>query len=189
MSAADDELPAYLSRYYGWANLRPNAVRFFDRRWVHVARIQLDNLQRKLPGDLPVRLWRKNACRLGFFDGHVDKALLFFLLHEQPEDVRRATLAEAVRVMRPEGWVIVVDYHSPRRRNVVRYFMAAVLKMLEPFAMDLWRREVRDYLPATRRSMAISKRTFFADLYPIVSVEPESAACAAGWAESPGATP
>lgn len=103
--------------------------------------------------------------------------------------MRRATLAEAVRVTRPGGRVIIVDYHLPRRCNVVRYFMAAVLKMLEPFAMDLWRREIRDYLPATGRSMAISKRTFFADLYQIVSVEPESAAGAAGRAEFPGAVP
>ena len=39
--------------------------------------------------------------------------LLFFLLHEQPADVRRKTIAEALRVTKPGGKLIFVDYHKP----------------------------------------------------------------------------
>lgn len=138
---------------------------------VDVAQIQLDNLQRKLSAGQAVRLKRENACNLGFANGHFDKTLLFFLLHEQPEDVRRATLAEALRVTRPGGRLVIVDYHRPSRFNPVYYFMSAVLKTLEPFAMDLWRKEISDYLPADAKSLSISKRTCFAGLYQIVCIE------------------
>lgn len=219
-------MPGYLSKYYWWAYLHPNAVRFFDRPWIanlillgnyrrlgnaalsalganidqrvlqiacvygdltprivgslagsatldviDVAQIQLDNLQRKLPVDSQVRLQREDSSALGFADGYFDKTLLFFLLHEQPEDVRRATLAEALRVTRPGGKLVIVDYHGPSRINPLRYFMTAVLKTLEPFAMDLWRREVSDFLPAEQRSLPIAKQTCFAGLYQILSID------------------
>jgi ubiquinone/menaquinone biosynthesis C-methylase UbiE len=138
---------------------------------VDVAQIQLDNLQRKLSAGAPVHLKRENATKLDFADGHFDKTLLFFLLHEQPEDIRRATLAEALRLTRPGGRLVIVDYHAPRRFNPVRYFMSAVLKTLEPFAMDLWKREISDYFPANGMSLALTKRTCFANLYQIVCVE------------------
>jgi ubiquinone/menaquinone biosynthesis C-methylase UbiE len=226
VSVDDAALPWYLSKFYWWAYLHPNAVRFFDHPWVinlillgnyhrlgkaaldalggivdqrvlqvacvygdltprlvgklegnasldvvDVAPIQLDNLQRKLPAGAPVCLTQQNATSLGFADGHFDKTLLFFLLHEQPEDVRRATLAEALRVTRPGGRLVIVDYHGPSRFNPVRYFMAAVLKLLEPFAMDLWRREISAFFPLSRQASSISKRTYFAGLYQVLSID------------------
>lgn len=93
------------------------------------------------------------------------------LQRKQPEDVRRATLAEALRVTRPGGKRVIVDYHGPRRFKPVRYFMMAVLRTLEPFAKELWQNEIADYLPGQARALAMSKRTCFADLYQIVCIE------------------
>lgn len=138
---------------------------------VDVAQIQLDNLQRKLPADAPVRLWREDSTALGFSDGSFDQTLLFFLLHEQPEEARRKTLAEALRVTRPGGKLVMVDFHSPSRLNPARYFMNVVLKLLEPFARDLWRHAIRDYLPAAFRQHPIRQRTCFGGLYQILSID------------------
>ena len=74
--------------------------------------------------------------------------MVFFLLHEQPEHARRKTIAEAIRVTRPGGRVIFVDYHGPRRSNPMRYVMKPILATLEPFAMDLWREELPAFMPA-----------------------------------------
>ena len=70
---------------------------------VDILPIQLRNLERKLPGTAtqgtPVGLHRYDTAALGFADAQYDRALLFFLLHEQPAEVRRKTLSEALRVV------------------------------------------------------------------------------------------
>ncbi|WP_248595337.1 rhodoquinone biosynthesis methyltransferase RquA [Candidatus Accumulibacter phosphatis] len=50
--------------------------------------IQLENLAKKLPKDAPVQLHCMDSAALGFADASFDRALLFFLLHEQPQAVR-----------------------------------------------------------------------------------------------------
>jgi ubiquinone/menaquinone biosynthesis C-methylase UbiE len=132
---------------------------------VDVAPIQLDNLRAKLPADSPVRLHRQDASQLHFPDASFDSVILFFLLHEQPEAVRRATLAEALRVTRPGGTVIIVDYHKPQRSNPLRYVMSPILRLLEPFATDLWRNEIAAYLPASPSPSSMVKETSFGGLY------------------------
>ena len=133
---------------------------------VDVAPIQLDNLRRKLPPHPAVRLHLQDASALHFPDAHFDSTLLFFLLHEQPEAVRRATLAEALRVTRPGGKIVIVDYHRPPRSHPLHFPMQLILRTLEPFAIDLWQHEVQDYLPPELAStLRIEKQTYFGGLY------------------------
>ena len=82
---------------------------------VDVLPIQLDNLARKLRPRTPSGLCTATAPACRVDSATYDRALLFFLLHEQPEHVRRATLAEALRVVKPGGRVVIVDYHRPHR--------------------------------------------------------------------------
>ena len=107
---------------------------------------------------------------LRFADASYDCVVLFFLLHEQPEDVRAQTVAQALRVVKPGGKVIFVDYHRPSRLNPFRYIMTAILKTLEPFAMDLWRKEITEWLPDRGRALRVQKETFFGGLYQKVVV-------------------
>ena len=133
---------------------------------VDVAPIQLDNLRRKLPPHPAVRLHLQDASALQFPDAHFDSTLLFFLLHEQPAAVRRATLAEALRVTRPGGKIVIVDYHRPARSHPLHFPMQLVLRTLEPFAIDLWQHEIRDYLPPELAlALSINKETYFGGLY------------------------
>ena len=87
------------------------------------------------------------------------------MLHELPEDVRRKAIAEAIRVTRPGGKVIFIDYHDPKHTNPLRYLMWPVLKYLEPFALDLWRKELTSYLPGGLEPARISKQTYCGALY------------------------
>lgn len=131
---------------------------------IDVAPIQLSNLRRKLKPDARIHLHQQDASALSFSSANFDSSLLFFLLHEQPEAVRRATLAEAVRVTRTGGKIVIVDYHKPKPNNPLRYVMQGVLKTLEPFALDLWRQEISAYLPPETR-FSLAKTTSFGDLY------------------------
>jgi len=132
---------------------------------VDVLPIQLRNLAAKMPRDERVALLQGDSSALACPDASYDQVLLFFLLHEQPEPVRRATLAEALRVVRPGGKVVIVDYHRPAGAHPLRPLMRQVFKHLEPFAMDLWEHEVLDFLPAGVQPASVEKSTWFGGLY------------------------
>jgi ubiquinone/menaquinone biosynthesis C-methylase UbiE len=137
---------------------------------VDILPIQLRNLARKLPNPDGATLLLRNSAALQFEAASYDRALLFFLLHEQPEEIRRHTLAEALRVVKPGGQVVIVDYHRPRTLHPLYLPMAAILGVLEPFALDLWRHDITRWLPPGLPVGAISRRTFFGGLYQLVTI-------------------
>jgi len=134
---------------------------------VDVLRVQLDNLARKLPGDPRVGLIQGDSAALDIGSASYDRALLFFLLHEQPEEVRRKTIAEALRVVKPGGKLVIVDYHRPNLSNPLYLPMVGILKTLEPFAMDLWRHEIAEWLP---EGIHPEKSTSFGGLYQLLTL-------------------
>lgn len=134
---------------------------------VDVAPIQLENLSRKLNRD-NVYLHRQDAARLKFKDGAFDQVLLFFLLHELPMAERLKAISEAMRVLKPGGKLVFVDYHRPVRLHPHRYLMPLVFKTLEPFAMDLWQHEIADWVADDAPIRSVEKSTLFGGLYQIV---------------------
>ncbi len=137
---------------------------------VDVLPIQLDNLRKKLGFDARVTPRLGDSADLKMADATYDQTILFFLLHEMPEPVRRRTLAEAVRVTRPGGRIIIVDYHLPRRFHPLRYLFRPVLRVLEPFALDLWNHDLKKWLPEAISAEQIRKETSFGGLYQKVVI-------------------
>jgi ubiquinone/menaquinone biosynthesis C-methylase UbiE len=132
---------------------------------VDILPIQLANLAQKVPKDPRVAFLQGDSTALACPDASYDQVLLFFLLHEQPEAARRATLAEALRVVRPGGRIVIVDYHPPRRWNPLRWLMRVVFATLEPYAIDLWRQPLDAFLPASPTVEIRDRRTYFFGLY------------------------
>jgi len=137
---------------------------------VDVAPIQIRNIEKKLAAHDNVSVHHQDSTCMSFPNDKFDETVVFFLLHEQPEDARRKTVAEAIRVTRPGGKVIFVDYHGPRRSNPMRYVMKPILAMLEPYAMDLWREELPEYMPADIKAEQLSSDFYFGGLYQKVVV-------------------
>ena len=152
-----------------YGNLTPRLVRRLapdaSLDVVDILPIQLLNLGKKLPADERVALLQGDSSALACPDASYDQVLLFFLLHEQPEAVRRATLAEAVRVVRPGGRIVIVDYHLPVPWHPLRLLMTGVFRKLEPYAMDLWQNEIEAFLPQLAKPAAITKKTYYGGLY------------------------
>jgi ubiquinone/menaquinone biosynthesis C-methylase UbiE len=136
---------------------------------IDVLPLQLQNLEHKLSRNLPVNLVLGDSTALDYETGSFDRALLFFLLHEQPLAERRKTLAEALRVVRPGGRIVIVDYHRPRALNPLYWPMKGILYTLEPFALDLWENAVETWLPDDR-PVKISRSTTFGGLYQVVTL-------------------
>lgn len=137
---------------------------------IDVAPIQIRNLQVKLKNSRQVTVLRQDSTALQFEDASHDAAIVFFLLHEQPADVRRKTITEALRITKPGGKTIFVDYHRPHRFNPFRYVMVPILRTFEPFAMDMWRGEIADWLPAGTPAAQVVKQTYFGGLYQKVVI-------------------
>jgi ubiquinone/menaquinone biosynthesis C-methylase UbiE len=140
---------------------------------VDILPIQLENLSGKLPRDLPIKLHCMDSAALGFPDASFDRALLFFLLHEQPQEVRERTLAEALRVVRPGGTLTIVDYAPASRLNPLRYFWMPVLDRLEPFARDLFTEEIGAWLPKSSGFATVSDQRFFGGMYQMLTLKVE----------------
>lgn len=138
---------------------------------IDVAPVQIKNLHEKLGDKTQVSIQQQDASQLRFADASQDAALVFFLLHEMPVEVRRKTISEALRVTKPGGKVIFVDYHKPAAINPFRYIMVPILTTLEPFAMDLWNNEIAEWLPPREGHYThIDKRTYFGGLYQKVVI-------------------
>ena len=131
---------------------------------------QLANLTRKLPPGAPVRRLLMDSAALDLGDASVDRAVLFLLLHEQPEAWRQATLAEAFRVVKPGGRIVIVDYACPAVWNPLRYLFQPVLARLEPFALDLWRDDLAKWLPKLWDRGGAVRRSFFGGLYQMITI-------------------
>lgn len=120
---------------------------------------------------LDVELYQSDSMDLQVMhDGSEDITYLFFLLHEQPKEVRLKTLAEAIRITKPGGRIVIVDYHKPTSQvNPFRYIMYPILTYLEPFAIDLWNEEITDYIRdlsvGQQWNVQMEKTLFFHGLY------------------------
>ena len=134
---------------------------------VDVLPIQLKNLRRKLPAGAPARLLAMDAKDLKVPDASYDRAIVFFLLHEQPREWRERTLREVYRVVKPGGKVVIVDYARPFWWHPLRYLFPALLAAFEPFALDLWREELAGWLSESRATI-MHQRRFFGGLYQLV---------------------
>ena len=77
---------------------------------------------------------------------------------------------EVLRVTKPGGTLIFVDYHRPVAASPFRYIMVPILTTLEPFAMDMWRGEIADWLPAGLQVAKVEKQTYFGGLYQKVVI-------------------
>lgn len=110
---------------------------------VDVAPIQLARAARKLVRSGrrgQVRLACMNAEQLDFPRERFDRALMFLLLHELPPPARARALRESLRVLRPGGRLVIVEYgartatHPFHRYRWLRWIFGTA----EPFLPSLW---------------------------------------------------
>lgn len=71
----------------------------------------LEVARRKSPQSIPYI--EADAAQTGLPAAGYDAALLSLALHELPDEHRLAVLAEAGRLLAPQGTLVVVDYHRP----------------------------------------------------------------------------
>jgi demethylmenaquinone methyltransferase/2-methoxy-6-polyprenyl-1,4-benzoquinol methylase len=100
--------------------------------------------RRKSPKD--IRYYVEDGTALHFDDHVFDCAILSFSLHEKDETIRGRIIEEALRVLTPDGRMILVDYLTPRH---FRSAMASVfINVVERLAGKSHHRSYKRFMRA-----------------------------------------
>ena len=135
---------------------------------IDIAPLQVAHRRRKLAGFPQARVRVADAAKPG--GGTYDAVCCFFLLHEIPDDHKCQVVDALLAAVPPGGKVIFTDYHRTRRWHPLRWPMHMVFRLLEPFAIGLIEREIRDFA-SDRDDFHWRKTTFFGGLYQKVVAE------------------
>jgi len=132
-----------------YGSLTPHLTRAVQPSSLHitdVAEVQLELAMAKAGESLSAT--RMNAESLGYKSDSFSTVVLFFLLHEMPEQARRNTLAECMRVIADGGVLLLTEYGPlPEKHWLYRFAPIRWLTTrLEPFLEGFWHEDVEALL-------------------------------------------
>ena len=96
-----------------------------------------------------------------------DAVIGYFVLHEMPDNRKRAVLKRAFEALKPNGKMIFVDYAPPEKSHPFGYAVKMFNRLYEPFAETLLYHEIESFAPKTDK-LIWDKKTFFGGLYQCV---------------------
>jgi len=97
-------------------------------------------------GGRNVRHVHGSAYELPFENASFDASLLILALHEHTEEERNTMISEALRVLRPEGHLIVADYDAPP--HAILHLPWQVIRLIEELAGPEHRSGFKEFLSA-----------------------------------------
>ena len=71
-----------------------------------------------------------DATRIPFENNHFDVSCVSFALHDMPLNIREKTLEEMLRVTKPKGIIVIVDY-ALSKNKIFRYLIYHFIKSFE----------------------------------------------------------
>ena len=92
-----------------------------------------------------------DATNLPFEDGSFDVSCVSFALHDMPLTVIEKTLKEMVRVIKPKGTIIVVDYALPKNK-IGRFLIYHFVRLYES---EYYQKFIKSDLEAMLRNTGI----------------------------------
>lgn len=129
---------------------------------IDIAPIQVSRCRRKLRDFPQAQVRLADATRPGAKP--YDAVCCYFLLHELPEDYKRAVVDALLASVAPGGKVVFMDYHRPHRAHPLKPVTGLVFDRLEPFAKGLWHNPIASYAGAAE-DFTWSTETFFGGLF------------------------
>lgn len=135
---------------------------------IDIAPIQVANAKGKLDRFPNAQVRQADATDPG--PGSYDAVLVFFLLHELPEARKRPAVDAALDRLAPGGRAIFIEYARPAPWHPLRPVMRLVFRLLEPFAVTMWRKPVASFASAPG-AFRWRDRRIFGGLYQVVVAE------------------
>jgi SAM-dependent methyltransferase len=97
-------------------------------------------------------------------DQTFDAVCCYFLMHELPDEYKRAAASTLLDKVRPGGKLVFVDYHKPHWAHPLKLITSIVFDTLEPYAKGLWREEIATIAGNDER-FEWRKETYFGGLF------------------------
>ncbi len=135
---------------------------------IDIAPLQVEHCRRKLVDYPQARVRVADAAAPG--GGSYDSVCCFFLLHEIPDEHKRAVVDALLDRVEPGRKVVFVDYHKPVAFHPFRFVMHQIFRWLEPYAFGLIEREISDFA-SKADDFTWRKETYFWGLYQKVVAE------------------
>ena len=105
---------------------------------VDIIQNELVHARRKMPAMARhLEFLEQDATGLQLPDASVHANVVFFLLHELPDPLKRKVLDEACRVLAPGGKLFLAEFHRPHL-SVLRALSWTYFKVFEPLGLALW---------------------------------------------------
>lgn len=118
---------------------------------------------------------RMNAESLAYATDSFDTLVIFFLLHELPSEARQRALEEALRVLKPNGRLLLAEYGVNRGKHLLHRLAPFrwTMERLEPFLHDFWHSDLHTQLQdcATRNKKSlhlVSETALFGGFYRVM---------------------
>lgn len=99
---------------------------------------ELTHAARKLGSLAPqIDFQEENATAMKQASGSVAMNIIFFLLHELPDELKNDALREAARVTAPGGKLVIAEFHRPNSQ-IMRALSWTYFRVFEPYGLALW---------------------------------------------------
>jgi SAM-dependent methyltransferase len=135
---------------------------------IDIAPLQAEHVRRKLAPYPQARVRVADAAAPG--GGLYDGVCCFFLLHEIPDDHKRAVVSALLDSVAPGGKMVFVDYHKAPPLHPLRGPMGLIFRWFEPYASGLLECDIVDFA-SNPTAFTWRKETIFGGLYQKVVAE------------------
>jgi ubiquinone/menaquinone biosynthesis C-methylase UbiE len=110
-----------------------------------------------------------DASQMPYPDGVFDLVVAMFILHEMPGEIRPLVVSETVRILKPEGRILLIDYHCGRKSFPQGWFYKTVIVFFEIAAGRRHFKNYRDFMAKKGLSELIASQRLTIEKKKIVS--------------------
>ena len=112
-----------------------------------------------------LKIFKQDATQLKLM-GNYDAVICFMLLSEVPSATKVKIVNNALKMVKPGGKVIFLDWHKPLWYHPLRYIVRMYNRLYHPFVERLWDRDIETYAsPDIRGKFIWRKNTYFGRMF------------------------
>lgn len=120
------------------------------------------------PHEASCAFLKDDATALSLPSESVAANVLFFLLHELPNEEKELAIREAMRVVEPGGVLLIADFHKPSSW-VLRAFGWMYFTVFEPYGLALWGEKYDPLGQIAREGWRTERTTIFFDNFQVIT--------------------